>query len=268
MSIDWFTFAAQVVNFLILIWLLQRFLYGPVVRTMTARQTYIADQIASTEQAQEDAASKQQEYEDRLRKLAQTKETMIASASREVEEWTADQLATAKADVETSRQRWQQELHRDKQSLRQELQLDVTHHAVELGRHILRELSDQALLSRLVERFIDRLHKVDHNSLQSTVDRSSETRVTVVSSHELSETDQSLIAKSLTTLNRPIDFAVNPQLICGIELQSPDFRFTWSIQEALAEVESDLIDAIESTLPAKPEPIVQNDPTDVEQTTS
>lgn len=268
MSIDWFTFAAQVVNFLILIWLLQRFLYGPVVRMMTERQTYIADQFAAAEQAQADAAAKQQEYENRLQELTQTKETMVASASQEVEQWTAEQLVTAKADVENSRKHWQQELQRDKQALLQELQLDVTHHAVELGRHILQELSDQALLSRLVERFIDRLNKIDLSSLQSSIDRSSETHITVVSSHELSESDQSLITTALTPLDQQVDFTVNPRLICGIELQTPDCRFTWSLQEAMAEVESDLIDAIEKTLPARQETVLQNEPTDVEQTTS
>jgi F-type H+-transporting ATPase subunit b len=64
MSIDWFTFTAQVVNFLILIWLLQRFLYGPILRVMAERQKYIADRFASAEAAQADAAAKQQEYED------------------------------------------------------------------------------------------------------------------------------------------------------------------------------------------------------------
>jgi F-type H+-transporting ATPase subunit b len=37
MLIDWFTVGAQVLNFLILVWLLKRFLYGPILDAIDAR---------------------------------------------------------------------------------------------------------------------------------------------------------------------------------------------------------------------------------------
>ncbi|HMR03616.1 MAG TPA: F0F1 ATP synthase subunit B, partial [Candidatus Competibacter phosphatis] len=49
MQIDWFTVAAQIVNFLLLVWLLKRFLYRPVLDAMAARQQKIA---AALEEAQ------------------------------------------------------------------------------------------------------------------------------------------------------------------------------------------------------------------------
>src|SRR5580704_10210014 len=47
MLIDWFTVGAQAVNFLILVWLLQRFLYRPVMKTIDARERSIAQKIAA-----------------------------------------------------------------------------------------------------------------------------------------------------------------------------------------------------------------------------
>ena len=47
MLINWFTVAAQVVNFLILAVLLKRFLYGPIVRAMAAREERIASEMAA-----------------------------------------------------------------------------------------------------------------------------------------------------------------------------------------------------------------------------
>ena len=46
MQIDWLTVAAQIVNFLVLVWLLQRFLYGPITRAMARRETRIEDRLA------------------------------------------------------------------------------------------------------------------------------------------------------------------------------------------------------------------------------
>ena len=45
MLIDWFTVLAQIINFLILIYLLKRFLYGPIIRAMEEREKkMVADQ--------------------------------------------------------------------------------------------------------------------------------------------------------------------------------------------------------------------------------
>jgi len=245
MSIDWFTFAAQIVNFLILIWLLQRFLYGPIVRAMTERQDYIAREMSSIQTARTEIEARSQEYDDKLQDLARAKESMMAEAGEEVSSWKTEQLQSAKTDIEDERQLWRQELIREKKTLIGELRMDVTHHAVELGRHILHELSDQSLQSRLVEQFVHRLDDIDTSEFQAK----EVGRVTVVSSHELSESDQTAITIALEPLAGQVVFDVSQQLICGIELQAPDCRFTWSIQEALAEVESDLIDALEDTLP-------------------
>ena len=57
MQIDWFTVVAQIVNFLILVWLLKKFLYGPIIRAMDDRERRIASRLeeanARERQAQE-----------------------------------------------------------------------------------------------------------------------------------------------------------------------------------------------------------------------
>ncbi|MBT5110502.1 MAG: F0F1 ATP synthase subunit B, partial [Rhodospirillaceae bacterium] len=55
MGIDWITVAAQVVNFLILVWLLKRFLYRPITDAIAARETHIASRVSEAAQAKLDA---------------------------------------------------------------------------------------------------------------------------------------------------------------------------------------------------------------------
>ena len=55
MLINWFTVAAQIVNFLILAVLLKRFLYGPIVRAMAAREERIASEMAAAAQKRREA---------------------------------------------------------------------------------------------------------------------------------------------------------------------------------------------------------------------
>jgi F-type H+-transporting ATPase subunit b len=49
MLIDWFTVSAQVVNFLILVWLLKRFLYRPILNAIDAREKRIATELADAD---------------------------------------------------------------------------------------------------------------------------------------------------------------------------------------------------------------------------
>ena len=58
MLIDWFTVGAQVVNFLILVWLLKRFLYRPILDAIDAREKRIARVLADTD-AKKAAAQKE-----------------------------------------------------------------------------------------------------------------------------------------------------------------------------------------------------------------
>ena len=55
MLIDWFTVGAQALNFLILVWLMKRFLFKPVLDAIDAREKRIAAAIADADQKKAEA---------------------------------------------------------------------------------------------------------------------------------------------------------------------------------------------------------------------
>src|SRR5580700_2283763 len=63
MLIDWFTVAAQVVNFLILVWLLKRFLYKPVLAAIDEREKRIATQLQDAEKKKAEALKEQTDFQ-------------------------------------------------------------------------------------------------------------------------------------------------------------------------------------------------------------
>jgi F-type H+-transporting ATPase subunit b len=66
MQIDWLTVIAQIVNFLILVWLLKRFLYHPVITAMDRREQRIAERLQLAEQREQAAIESRQDYENRI----------------------------------------------------------------------------------------------------------------------------------------------------------------------------------------------------------
>jgi F-type H+-transporting ATPase subunit b len=49
MLIDWFTVGAQAINFIILVWLLKRFLYKPILDAVDAREKRVATELADAD---------------------------------------------------------------------------------------------------------------------------------------------------------------------------------------------------------------------------
>ena len=47
MQVDWITTIAQIINFLVLVYLLKRFLYGPIVSAMIHREAHIAERVVT-----------------------------------------------------------------------------------------------------------------------------------------------------------------------------------------------------------------------------
>ncbi|MEZ4640979.1 MAG: hypothetical protein R2856_39490 [Caldilineaceae bacterium] len=62
MLIDWFTVIAQIINFVVLLLLLRRFLYGPIIRAMDEREHHIAEELAAAECKQQQAEQEARHY--------------------------------------------------------------------------------------------------------------------------------------------------------------------------------------------------------------
>ena len=81
MLIDWFTVSAQAINFLILVWLLKRFLYRPVLAAIDAREKRIAQQLESAAKQQAEARAERDDFQRRSNALDQEREKILHAAS-------------------------------------------------------------------------------------------------------------------------------------------------------------------------------------------
>ncbi len=121
MLINWFTVCAQAINFLILVWLLKRFLYKPILHAIDERERGIAAQLASAEaktaEAQKDRDDFQHKNEafDKERAALLKKATDLASAERQ------RLLAEAKKDADALRAKRQEALQLEQRNLSTEI---------------------------------------------------------------------------------------------------------------------------------------------------
>lgn len=247
MEIDWFTVTAQLVNFLILVWLLKRFLYGPIVDAMDAREARIAEQIESAEHLEQEARDQIDEFERKSEQLEEQKDAVLDEARDQAEARRRELLETARSEVERAKEEWYASLQREQRTVLDDIRNETERQLFETIRRVLDDLADDDLERRIIDVFITRIGEVDEAELPSLDDEDSGThRLAVHTSVALTD-DQ--LARLTTALeerfgsNTKLRFDIEEGLIGGIEVRAHGRRFGWSIRQYL--------DSLEHTLEAR-----------------
>lgn len=245
MKIDWFTFAAQIINFLILVALLKRFLYGPILKAIADREEEIASRFELAEREQSAAQATRHDLQKQLDDLATTRQQLLAEAAEEVERWKQERLGEAHADVSQARSDWFAAVDRERDQLRSNLLTQYRKHALQMARGILECLADADSQTLLVDSFIRQLAAHLASTQSSGTTLVSEARagepVTVRSAFELSDGQQSKIADALARAGverGAIHFRLDDTLISGIEVRTQDQAISWNASDSLEFLEA------------------------------
>ena len=83
MPIDWFTVVAQAINFLILVWLLKRFLYKPILHAIDEREKGIAAQLAEAEAKKAEAQKERDDFQHKNEAFDQERAALLKKATDE-----------------------------------------------------------------------------------------------------------------------------------------------------------------------------------------
>lgn len=110
MSIDWITVAAQIANFLLLVWLLKRFLYRPILDGIDAREVEIRDRMQEAGHAQEMAQAVEQTYNDKVQALNLAQAEMTETIRKSAQEQRDVLVAQAHRRLEQEHATWQAHL--------------------------------------------------------------------------------------------------------------------------------------------------------------
>ena len=159
------TFIAELVAFLIILWIISKYILPPIRRAMTDRQQMIAKQVEDSEQAKKQLAEAERAYQNALTEsrteAAQIRENARAEAQRTVED------LRAQAQEESARivARGEEQLASQRAAIVRELRAEIGTLAVELSEKIVEQrLSDEAEVSATVDAFLTGLESTEKAS--------------------------------------------------------------------------------------------------------
>ena len=243
MLIDWVTVVAQIVNFLILVYLLKRFLYGPIVRAMNEREERIREEIESAERARADAEDRAAALDREREELEGRREELLDKAREEVRRWREEALQKAKGEVERARRTWMEGFSMEQEQTRAKIRKALTDQVLAVSRKVLSDLADGSLERSAVDKF---LRGLEESKQVQAENRGEEVLVELgFDSPEQLEEIRTRLAGIFDAKVR-VRAEINPDLGFGIMILAGDRKWDWSLARYLEDLERTLFDRMSS----------------------
>jgi F-type H+-transporting ATPase subunit b len=245
MSFDWFTFAAQMVNFLLLIYLLRRFLYGPIISYMDERQANINAQIEDAKTREQNAEQTLGSVQGEKNRLLAERESLLAQARAEAETAKQALLKEARAQVDVQRQQWQTALAKEKEAFIEAMQKRATTELYKSMRRVLADLADAPLEQHIIKVFIKRLSTLavaEQEAMQRALARNKH-QAQLVTAFPLTAAQKLELEQALSQVlgqDMNLQLEQHEDLVCGIELNVFDQRLAWTLVSYLDSLEKEM----------------------------
>jgi F-type H+-transporting ATPase subunit b len=239
MLIDWFTVAAQMLNFVILVWLFKRFLYMPIHDAIDAREKRIADELAGAVAKMTEAQKERDDFQEKNKTFDEQRSALLAKATDEAKAERERLLDEARKEAESLRAGQATALRNDQARLGSEITQLAKDEIFEIARKTLGDLATVSLEERVGEVFTRRLREMDGKAKQEFGEalKTSPEASIVRSEFDLPAEQKAAIQNALNetfSAEIRIRFEIAKDNICGIELTAHGQKVAWSIADYLA----------------------------------
>ncbi|MCA9285596.1 MAG: hypothetical protein KDA22_10290 [Phycisphaerales bacterium] len=245
MPIDWFTVVAQGVNFLILVVLLRRFLYGPIQRAVAQRETRLQERLREAEEKSRAADEREASLANEQAELEATRDRAMADARAKADTERRGLTAAARRDVERARSEWMESFAQQRSAVMAQFARATTNAACDIARRTLRDLADASLEERLVTRFLGHLGALKDPERSAFADaaRAADGHVTVRTGFPLSPEQKASLETGLADVlqRQPaIAFMAAGHGENGITVEASGRRIAWTLDRYVDEIQARL----------------------------
>lgn len=250
MHIDWFVFVSQILNFLLLVWLLKRFLYGRIIKAMDEREAKIVQRYDEAEEIKMKAREEAELYESKNRELNAMADEMMNKARTEAEAHKSELMKKAREEVDNIQRRWIETLAREQASFLEELRRRAGQQIFAIARKALVDLADEELEHRMLAAFLSRLEKIDGDELQrfKTTMGSDSTGIIIQSAFNVPPDAREKISETLSkhlSSKSPIQYDTSEDIVSGIEMRTSGHKISWSLNDYLVTLEENFSHALQ-----------------------
>jgi F-type H+-transporting ATPase subunit b len=221
MHFDLTTFIFEIINFLILIWILQRLFYKPLLEVIAKRKQFIDQTLADAKAIQAQADEQRSLYENRQKTWEQEKRAAQNALNAQLEQERSAAMKQLAIDLEAERQKYTVTQSHKQHELEQQIEKQALINAAKFASLLLKQAATPELEARLFELLISHtqtLPKACQQCLQ-TLGEQADIPIKISSVYPLTTEQREQLQQQLSTqILQPIhfDYQQNPELIAGI----------------------------------------------------
>jgi len=242
MLFDWFTVGARALNFLVLVWLMKRFLYKPVLDAIDEREKRIAQTLADAAAKQAAATKESDEFQQKNADFDRQRSDLLTQAKDAAATERQRLLDEARQQADALRTKKQAALASEMQTLQQDIARRSREEVFAIAQKVLTDLAGTTLEDRMAAVFTQHVRSLD-DAAKTNLDKALNTAsnsVRVCSAFALSSAQQVDMQSALNdsfARDIPIQFETTPDLISGIELSANGWKLAWNIADFLTSLE-------------------------------
>jgi len=242
MLIDWFTIVAQALNFLILVWLMKRFLYKPILHAIDDREKRIATELANADKKKADAQKESDEFKHKNKEFDQHRAALLSKATDEAQAERQRLLDEARRAAAALSSKRQEMLRNEEYNLHQAISRRTQQEVFAIARKTLTDLAGTSLEERMVDVFVRLLRELngEEKRVLTSALKASPSPAIVRTTFDLPPAQRASTEgaiKEILGTETQVRFETVPDLISGIELTANGQKVAWSIADYLASLE-------------------------------
>ena len=232
------TFILEIINFLILIWILQRLFYKPLLEVIAKRKQFIDQSLADAKAMQQRAEEQRSLYENRQKLWEQEKQAALAALHQQIDAERRVQMAKLDTDLEQERQKVNVTLQRQQQELQRQAEKQALQNGARFAGMLLKQSASPELEARLFNLLLDHLKTLPEACtlcLQMMGTKKS-VPIKITSAYELTTEQRLQLEQKLGSLiTSPINFQYHQDaaLIAGVRMDIGAWVLNANLQHEL-----------------------------------
>jgi len=257
MKIDWFTVIAQIVNFLILVFLLRRFLYKPILNAIKEREQKIATQLKDSNAKMAVAKKEQDEFKQKNDVFDKQKSDMMAKVVSDADAERQKLLEEARTQANALSAKIAEASKKALEHMNSDIVQRTQDEVFAISRKTLSDLASAGLEEQSVKIFIARLNELKDDEKKKFIAdfKTDQNPVLISSAFDLPVKIHDEIKKAVDHIlgpNTKFEFKTAPELISGIELTTKGYKLGWNISEYLSSMEKSIAELVKENNDMKP----------------
>ncbi len=238
MELDWTTVLLEILNFLVLVWLLKRFLYKPILSAIAQRKARIEQNMADAQRVRAEAEALREQYDNRLVAWERERQTAHARLLDEIGAERGRLLAEVQASLQKEREKAAAVEQRRLTELARSVEVQALAQGTRFATQFLSRVAGPELEGRIIDLVVLDLPGLsgdDREALQAALS-SPEVPVKVTSAYPIQTGRRDVLTRALTQLaNRPVtcEFEEHAQLVAGLRLSAGAWMLRASVEDEL-----------------------------------